>query len=131
MAAQEEAVMSQVNRMQDDMEIAAGIWLIAAPWLLGYAEPFGPAAASSSVIGLVVILMSLDDYFFANESDEWVDAALGVALMLAPPVLGFTGNTAATINAIVCGFLITGVAAWALDRMRMSPPPTGWHVPHT
>ena len=39
--------MATLNRLQDELEIALGIWLIAAPWLLDYAQPFGPAAASA------------------------------------------------------------------------------------
>lgn len=122
--------MTTINRLQDEMEIALGIWLIASPWLLGYAEPFGPAAATAAVMGLVVFLFSLDDYFFSNEADEWVDGVLGVALMLSPLLLGYTDNTRATLNAIFCGFLITGIAAWAVKRLHAPPSEHNRFLPH-
>ncbi|MGZ5092131.1 MAG: SPW repeat protein [Burkholderiales bacterium] len=113
-----------------ELEIALGIWLIATPWLLGYAEPFGPAAASAGVIGFVVLLYSLDDYFFTNEADEWVDGALGIGLMLSPVLLGYTDNTRATLNAVFCGFLITGIAAWAVQRLHAPPCERDRFLPH-
>ena len=122
--------MMTVNRLQDEMEIALGIWLIASPWLLGYTDPFGPAAASASVIGLVVFLFALDDYFFSNEADEWVDGVLGVALMFSPLLLGYTNNALATLNAVFCGFLITGVAAWAVQRLHAPLPEHDRFLPH-
>jgi hypothetical protein len=121
--------MSNINRMQDELEIALGIWLIAAPWLLGYAQPFGPAAVTSSVVGLVVALMSLDDYFFETETDEWIDAVFGIALALSPWLLGYTDNVPASVNAVACGLLITGVAAWAVKRLHEATFYSGWHLP--
>ncbi len=110
--------MPNIHRLFDDAEIALGIWLIASPWLLGYGQPFGTAAGSASVIGLMVLLFSLDDYFFGNEADEWIDAVLGVALMASPFMLGYSDNAGATWNALLCGFLVTGFAAWALERLH-------------
>ena len=120
----------KTNRLQDEMEIALGIWLIASPWLLGYGQPFGVAPAAASVIGLVLLMFSLDDYFFSNEADEWVDGALGAALMLSPLVLGYTDNTRATLNAVFCGFLIAGIAAWAVQRLRAQLPQPDSYLPH-
>jgi hypothetical protein len=122
--------MNTVNRFQDEMEIALGMWLIVSPWLLDYAQPFGPAAASAGVIGLVVLLYSLDDYFFGNEADEWVDGVLGVALMLSPLLFGYTGNTRATVNAVFSGFLITGIAAWAVQRLHAPLAERDRFLPH-
>jgi hypothetical protein len=122
--------MMNINRLQDEMEFVLGIWLIASPWLLGYAEPFGTAAATAAVIGLVVFLFSLDDYFFSNEAEEWVDGVLGVALMLSPLLLGYTDNTRATLNAVLCGFLITGIAAWAVQRLHAPPSEQDRFLPH-
>jgi hypothetical protein len=59
-----------------------------------------------------------------------VDGVLGVALMLSPLLFGYTYNTGATLNAIFCGFLITGIAAWAVQRLYVPPSEHDRFLPH-
>jgi len=99
-----------------------------SPWLLGYADRFDAASATASVIGLVVLFFSVHDYFFPDKTDEWADAVLGAALVASPFILGYAGNSRATLNALVCGLLVTGFAVWALQRLRGMDTGPNLHV---
>ena len=46
--------------------------------------------------------------------EEWLDAILGVALMLSPMLLGFDSVKPALQNALVTGGVVTVLAMWVL-----------------
>jgi hypothetical protein len=106
--------MDNLNRWQDRMEILVGVWLCIAPWVLG----LPPAAAWSAVaVGVFVILLSAEDFFFPDQLEEWGNAVLGIGLMISPWVWGYADHTVATMNAFLSGLLISGFAFWALERL--------------
>jgi len=116
--------MKKIPGLQDQIEVAVATWLLVSPWLLGYGEPFTAGPVSASVVGLVVLLVSIDDLFFPNLIEEWMDATFGAALIVSPWVGGYSDNAVATVNAVASGLLITGVAFWALrqlSELRVAP----------
>ena len=48
------------------LKVAVGIWLIAAPWLLGFAHT--PAMHVSIVIGVIVTFLTLLEIWLAHDS---------------------------------------------------------------
>lgn len=100
---------------------ALGVWLMAAPAVLGYAgvvadlhRIVGPVAASFAFVALWEHMRPL----------RWVTLALGLPLVVAPWVLG-TGP-AATANSVVVGLLLGGLA-FARGRVEESYG-GGWSV---
>lgn len=84
---------------------ALGIWLMAAPAVLGYGEPastndriVGPIAASVAIIAIWEIARGL----------RWINLAIGLWLVVAPWVLGY--ETTATINSTIAGLLMAAAA---------------------
>lgn len=82
------------------LNLALGIWLMAAPELVGYSGPLrtnhlivGPVIASIAVIGMWEIAREL----------RWVNLALGVWLVISSLLLPDAGGTA--VGVITGGFI--------------------------
>jgi len=106
--------MDSINRWQDRTELAVGIWLCIAPWALSLPQA---AAWCAAAVGVCVILLSVEDIFYPNQIEEWGNAVLGVGLVISPWAWGYAGDTVATVNAFLSGFLVSGFAFWALERL--------------
>ncbi|HEY7600773.1 MAG TPA: SPW repeat protein, partial [Candidatus Limnocylindrales bacterium] len=89
-------------------------WLAVSPWLAGYAGN-APATANAAFVGLGLALVSHFDASFDDVTGEWLNLAAGLWLVAAPFVLGFMGPTAAAANSLAVGFVVTGLAANALQ----------------
>lgn len=85
---------------------ALGVWLTAAPGVLGYG---GPAWANDHVVGPVAATAALTAAFVATRPVRWVNLPVGVWLVAAPWVLGYTG-WAETANATLVGLGLAGLA---------------------
>ena len=109
--------MQNVNRPQDELEIVVGLWLCISPWVLGYADPLQAAGWSAIVMGIAVLVFSLEDLVLPSEIEEWADLALGLALMSSPWLWDYSHSIPAMLNAVISGFLISGIAAWALEHL--------------
>jgi hypothetical protein len=101
--------------------IALGIWLMAAPAVLGYDDPaqtmghiIGPLTASFATIALWEVTRPL----------RWVNLLLGFCLLLAPWVLGYP--LLPLLNSTLVG-LITMAFALVRGKVR-SQFGGGWSV---
>ncbi|HET7274211.1 MAG TPA: hypothetical protein VFI91_03490 [Longimicrobiaceae bacterium] len=89
-----------------------GIWLMAAPAVLGYTEP---AATSDRIAGPLIAMAAIVAISGATRPVRRVNAALGVWLILAPLILGYGWTPA--INSVAVGAV---VAALSLIRGTVS-----------
>jgi hypothetical protein len=105
--------MKQVKHWQDPVNAALGAWLLVSPWVLGF-EGVVVAVLSTLAIGALLIVCNLGAISVPQAWEEWLDALLGAALMLAPVVLGFDAVDAALLNALVIGGAVTLLAVWVL-----------------
>lgn len=121
--------MANVNKMQDLLEIVVGLWLCISPWALGYPADFQAEGWSAIVVGVGVLLFSFEDLFLPSEIEEWVELAFGLALMASPWLWDYSDHTAATVNAVISGFLISGVAVWALKHLGFPGIGSEPHLP--
>lgn len=88
-----------------------GIWLMAAPALLGYHDPartndyiVGPLAASIGFIAVWEVTRAL----------RWANLVLGIWLVIAPWVLGYDPGT--TVHSTIAGLLLIALA-WVRGPM--------------
>jgi hypothetical protein len=112
-----------LRHWQDDINLLLGIWLFISPWVLGYADA-QTAAWHSWGLGLLIgvgALMALIR-FFAWE--EWINAAFGVWLIVAPWLLGFSGESVAMWNHVVIGVLTAVLAIWSATSGEEHRPAT-------
>lgn len=105
--------MRKVKHWQDPVNAVLGAWLIASPWVLGF-QGVPAALLSTTAIGVLLIANSLGAMQVAQAWEEWLDALLGIAMMLLPFLLGFDATRAALGNALVVGGLVTLLALWVL-----------------
>lgn len=91
------------------IEAALGIWLMAAPAILGYG---GPAATHDRIVGPVIASIAIIAMAEVTRPLRWCTFAIGAWLLAAPWLLDFA--PAARVNIIV------GVLLLALGLVRGS-----------
>ncbi len=109
------------------INILLGIWLIIAPFVLGYAR-LDAAETNDIVVGILVAIIAAIRSFgaFTQPGWSWVNVLLGIWLIIAPFVLGYSGNATPLWNDIILGIVIA-ILAWtsaASTRRTTLPPPT-------
>lgn len=82
--------------------VAAGVWLVFAPAVLGYGDP---AAANDRLIGPAVAGAAFVALWGVLRPVRWLAVPFGFWLLVAPFVLGFE-QTPATISSIVTGIVV-------------------------
>jgi hypothetical protein len=80
---------------------ALGIWLMAAPAVLGYGRP---ASTNDHIIGPLVATFACIAIWEATRSVRWINLPLGLWLIAAPLLLGHPPDGA--VNSVVCGIAI-------------------------
>ncbi len=81
---------------------ALGIWLMAAPAVLGYGAP---ASDNDWIFGPVIATFAIIAWWEATRPVARWNLPLGLWLLLAPWVLGYAA-TAAIVNSMVVGLLV-------------------------
>jgi hypothetical protein len=82
-----------------------GLWLMAAPWLMGYADP---ARTHDRIIGPLVASIAIIACTECMRPVRWANLCLGVWLLCAPWLLGYTRM--ALLNSMMVGILMSGCA---------------------
>jgi hypothetical protein len=82
-----------------------GIWLMAAPDVLGYGAP---AATSDRIVGPVAASVAVVAMSAVTRGVRWLNLLPGGWLLVAPWLLGYP--PAATVNSLVVGLLLIGLA---------------------
>jgi len=99
--------------------LVAGIWLILAPFILGYSAVTG-ALWNDILVGLAITGLAWARVAkpLENEAASWTNAVLGVWLLAAPFALGYTATAAAMWNDIVVGLVVVVLGAWSAVASR-------------
>lgn len=95
------------------LALVAGLWLVAAPFVLGYG---GTARWNDVVVGAVVAATGLARAA-APRSRPWLSvlgAALGAWLIVAPFALGYSGTAPEAVgNDVIMGIVIVALSGTA------------------
>jgi SPW repeat len=128
-------------RWASGINVLAGIWLIIAPLILGYAELFAPFW-NDVTVGATIAAMALIRVGAPLRYPElgWINAGLGAWLIFAPVVLGYAGVAegiagaaavtangtvvavvaeAAYWNDVIVGIVVLVLAAWSAAAGRL------------
>jgi hypothetical protein len=114
------ANLLETKRLQDWINLVLAACLFVSPWVLGFAGEqvaAWTAWASAVVIGVLAVAAIV----MFTEWEEWMNLALGMWVVLAPWVLGFTGLAYALWAHVALGLLVAAVAAWELWLVRHEP----------
>lgn len=111
------------DNWQDTIALILGLWLMASPWILGYAG-VSIAMWNAVLFGALIVLMAVMAIVNFHEWEEWADIIIGLWLVVSPWALGFAMAYAAgpagvaTWNFVVLGLLTLGMALWSLMAHR-------------
>ncbi|MGA8246906.1 MAG: SPW repeat protein [Nocardioides sp.] len=98
--------------MASGSNLVLGLWLILAPFALGYSG-VGGALWDDMVVGVAVAVLAgfrVTAGGYRQSSLSWTNAALGAWLAFAPWVLSYAGTTAAVANDITVGLIVVTLA---------------------
>src|SRR5579884_3856539 len=94
------------------INVLAGIWLIIAPFVLGYVTS---APKTNDIwLGIIVGILALIRVFSGVKS-AWVSGInilAGIWLIIAPFVLGYLNNTP-RVNDVILGIIVIAMAIWS------------------
>ncbi len=109
---------------EDWANIGVGIWLVFTPWLFDFERP--TAAMLCAVIAGAILIFVASLALTRGESwEEWVNIAIGFALIAAALLLDFAGRTTARWVFLCTGIVVAGLAAFELreeQQARQAPP---------
>lgn len=98
-------------RWTSGVNILAGAWLVIAAFLLDYGDVSG-AMVNAIVVGLIVLVAAA--YRTANPGKasalSWINAFLGLWLIVAPFAFRYSGTAPAT-NDIIVGLVVLAMAS--------------------
>ena len=103
------------RRWQDAANVALGSWLIVSPLVFAG----GAYDLTARVVGVLIVVCAASALRWpASALAEWACLASGIAVVVAPPLLGYAVNGPAAWNSYLIGLLSVLLAGWALDRLR-------------
>jgi hypothetical protein len=100
------------KRWQDWATLIAGVWLAAAPWVLGHGEISDLVLYNSLAVGLALVLFSAGALIRPKAWEEVVDFLIALWAMASPWVLGYSTERNLMLNAVVTGLIVAVLAAW-------------------
>ena len=103
-----------------DLNIIAGLCLIIAPFVLGYTR-LTASMWNATIVGIIVAAIATMRVFGARTAGwlSWVNAALGVWLIVSPWVFGNASNSRVLWNDIILGAIILVLGAWSALATEM------------
>jgi hypothetical protein len=101
------------RRFHDAVNVVLAILLFVSPWVLSFSGA-QTAAWNAWIAGVLVALVAVAALVSSEDWPEWINAVLGIWILIAPWVLGFGSMREAMAAHIVLGVLIAGFAAWGI-----------------
>lgn len=111
--------------------LAAGLWVLMAPWILTFAGYAPRARANDLVLGALIASMGATRVFGnyrsgrLNQIISGLTVLPGIWLIIAPFVLNYAEHTRPMYSDIVSGIAVIVFAAWSYMTSRNDPDDGG------
>ena len=105
--------MKQLKHWQDPVNALLGLWLVISPWALAYVGD-NIATRNAVIVGVLLIAAAAGAMLVPRAWEEWTEVVLGLWLVVAPMVLGFSGNQTAQLVAVATGVVVAALALWTV-----------------
>ncbi|MBW3665347.1 MAG: SPW repeat protein [Actinobacteria bacterium] len=118
-ADQKRPAIRSTVRWVSGVNVLAGVWLMLAPFALGYGDVTA-AVWNDVIIGLSVFVLALfrEAKPLEHEGVSWTNFVLGLWLLAAPFVAGYGDVGSAVGNDITVGIVVLIFAAWSAVASR-------------
>ena len=98
-----------------------GAWEFLAPFILSYSQT-KTALWDAIIIGIVLVVLGawagLANEVGTVKALSWVNAVLGLWLVIAPFILAYSGVAAAMWNDIIVGIIVLVLGIWAAQTAK-------------
>jgi len=115
------------------INLIAGLWLIASPWIYGFFDAADGSTWNCIVAGILIALVSAGRLGFGREGAHWswINALLGAWMIASPFIYGYAGDPPRTANSIIVGVIVLFVALSATPGTSYaSPYASPWYPPY-
>jgi hypothetical protein len=107
--------------------VLLGAWEVLAPFILGYSHRAG-ALWDAIILGIALVILAgwaaLSNQVSTIKALEWINAILGVWLIIAPFIIRYSDVSAALWNDIIVGIVVVVLAVWAaLTHVQVEKQP--------
>ena|SRR5579883_2997122 len=92
--------------------VAAGIWLLFSPLILGFAN-WSVATWTSVAFGVIIAAVSLACTSTEQSRPVWWNVAIGILLVFAPWVVGYSGLARAATDSVLTGVFVASLSLMA------------------
>ncbi len=96
-------------RLCDVVNLSLAVVLFFSPWLFGLSG--GAPWQTASIVGLIIAVLSIAALAAFAVWEEWLNLLAGLALIVAPWLLGFQDSQAITID-VAIGVVVAVLAAF-------------------
>jgi len=100
-------------RLCDVVNLSLAVVLFFSPWLFDLSG--GAPWQTASIVGIFIAVLSIAALAAFAVWEEWLNLIAGLALIVAPWLLGFQDSQAVTID-VVIGVAVAALAAFELTR---------------
>lgn len=99
-----------------------GVWEILAPFIIGYSN-VGAATADAIILGILLagfgLWVGLGKATGTVRTLNWINAMLGLWVLLAPFILGYSGTSGgATWNDVIVGVVVIILEVWGASAAK-------------
>jgi len=106
----------------------AGLWEVIAVFILGYTAS-SAALWNALIVGVALLVLgvwaALSNQATTDKTLDWINVVIGVWLIIAPFILGYSAIVAAMVNDIIVGVVVVVlelVAALTIGRYHPITP---------
>lgn len=110
---------SQV-KVASGLNFLAGIWIIISAWVYGAIYTSG-SAWNSIIVGIIIAVFAAIRFFSPRSAValSWINALLGIWMIISPWVYGYAGtNAARTWNSVIFGIIVLILGVWSAAATR-------------
>lgn len=110
-------------RSASGLNILFGLWLVIAPWVVGFSH-LTSATWNSVIVGAMIAIFALIRTTSPLRAAglSWFNFVLAIWLVMSPFMLNFGGEDAAMWNTVIVGLCVLSLAAWSAVATQGSIP---------
>lgn len=102
------------------LNVVTGVWLIIAPFALGYAA-YAAARNNDIWVGIIVAVLAAGRAFgHLGAWAAWVNVLLGAWMVVSPYMYRFAGHDLSGTNDTIVGLLIMAFALWSAFALPLN-----------